>query len=325
MASTSKKMALLAIKEILEERTDEKHKLTQEKIGAILADEYEIVIDRRAVSRNIDLLIGADIDIIKERDGCYLGERIFEDAELHMMIDGILCSHYITPKRSKYLIERLCGLSSRYFRSHVKHIHTVDDQNKTENNRLFYTIAAVDEAIEKRLQITFDFNRYGVDKKLHKTASHRVSPYGMILHNQRYYLMGLNEKYQSVVYYRMDHINNMEITKEKATPIRSIHGYENGIDYKKFSTQLPYLFNDDPVHIELMVDSSMIDELLEWFGRDVILSDKGDSKVYVLLTASPQAMRYWALQFVNHVEVLSPTSLRQEIREDLQRAGERYS
>ena len=50
--------------------------------------------------------------------------------------------------------------------------------------------------------------KYGADKKMHRSAIHTVSPYQMILHNQRYYLMGYNEKWQHIQYYRMDRITN---------------------------------------------------------------------------------------------------------------------
>jgi len=37
-----------------------------------------------------------------------------------------------------------------------------------------------------------------------------------------------------------------------------------------------------------------------------------------------KAMRYWAMQYANHVEVLRPEKLREAIKEDLLAAVEKY-
>ena len=123
----SKKLALIRIWQILKENSDRKHPMTQEDIAQHLKDDYGIVIERKAISRNISLLKEAGVEIESSRAGSYIDYREFEDAELHMLIDGVLSSRYITASRSKDLINRICGLSSKYFKSSVKHIHSVND------------------------------------------------------------------------------------------------------------------------------------------------------------------------------------------------------
>ncbi len=71
-----------------------------------------------------------------------------------------------------------------------------------------------------------------------------MSPYQMVLSNQRYYLMALSEKWKNMAFHKLDRITNMEILDIPATPIRSVPGYEKGIDYKELSTGLLYLFTD---------------------------------------------------------------------------------
>ena len=110
-----KKLALLRIWQILKENSDCDHPLTQEEIGAYLERDYGIEIERKAIGRNLSLLREAGIDIESGRDGSYLDSREFEDSELHMLIDGVLSSRYITAKDSKDLIDRLCGMSNKYF------------------------------------------------------------------------------------------------------------------------------------------------------------------------------------------------------------------
>ena len=121
----------------------------------IFSRDYGIEIERKAVGRNLSLLKEADFDIISTRNGCYLEKREFEDAELKLLIDGVLCSKHISPHHSKELIEKLAALSNAYFRSHIKNIYTVNDWNKTQNYDLFLNIELVDEAIETESRSPF--------------------------------------------------------------------------------------------------------------------------------------------------------------------------
>ena len=320
-----KKSALIRIWQILKVNSDYDHPMTQEDIAAKLENEYGIVIERKAISRNISLLKESGVEIESRRAGSYLDRRDFEDSELHMLIDGVLSSKHITARHSKDLIDRICSLSNKYFRSSVKHIHSVNDWSKTDNQALFYNIELIDAAIEEGKQIHYDYNKYGIDKKLHKTSQQYVSPYLMILHNQRYYLMAYSEYWHNMVFHRLDRITNMTIIDRKATPIKNVPGYENGINYKELSSTMPYMYSDQPEHIDFISDEGIIDQIVDWFGNDVrIMKSNDEGKVRVSVKASPTAMEFWAMQYINHVEILSPEPLRIRMREVLNNGLKKY-
>ena len=319
-----KKLALIRILQIFQKYSDADHPLKQEDIARHLESEYGIVIERKAISRNVSLLKEAGFEIESTRAGSYLDEREFADAELRILIDGVLSSKYITAKYSKDLIAKLCGLSSQHFRSHVKHVYSVADWDKTENQALFYNIELVDEAIEQHRQICFDYNKYGADKKLHKTHVHYASPYQLILHNQRYYLMALNEYWKDIVYYRLDRITNMTITEEKLTPLSSVEGFKNGISYKDLATAMPYMYTDKPELVEFVAEDYVIDQIIDWFGKDIRITPHGEKQFKVAVKVSPGAMEHWAMQYAGHVTVPSPATLVESIRTRLKDAAEKY-
>lgn len=318
-----KKLALLRILQILEQYSDIDHPLKQEDIARYLDRDFGIVIERKAIGRNILLLKDAGYDILSDRRGCYLVSREFEDSELRLLIDGVLASKHITAKHSKELIEKLCSLSNKYFRSHVKNIWSVNEWSKTDNQALFYNIEIVDAAIEQGKQIAFCYNKYGADKKLHKTSDHRATPYQMVLRNQRYYLIACNEKWKNLGHYRLDRITDIRLTDEPATPLRSLPGHESGIDYKEYATSLPYMFTDKPESVEFLADPAIIDQIVDWFGDNARIEQSGD-KLKVSVKVSPMAMEYWAMQYLNFVEILSPISLRSRIAANLEAARGKY-
>lgn len=320
-----KKLALIRIWQILQKYSDYDHPMTQEDIALHLENDYGIVIERKAISRNLSLLKEAGIEIESRRAGSYLETREFEDSELKLLIDGVLCSQHINPRQSTDLIEKLCKLSNQYFRSRVKNIYTVKDWNKTENSALFYNIEMVDIAIEEGKQLQYDYNKYGLDKKLHKSSFQRVTPYQLILHNQRYYLMAYSGYWGNMVFHRLDRISNIRLYDKPAQSIREIPGYESGIDYKKIASTMPYMYTDEPARIEFVTTPSIVDQVIDWFGKDIRVTKTEDpSQVTVTLWASPNAMEHWALQYLNYVDVLSPAHLRDRIRESLENGLKKY-
>ena len=327
----SKKLALLRILHILQKYSDEAHPLTQDNIVEYLHKDYGIEVERKVVGRQLALLheaydaINSPIVLVSDpRKGTYIEQREFEDSELRLLIDGVLSSRHITAKHSKDLIEKLCRQSNQYFRPRVKNIYSVNDWNKTDNMQVFLNIECIDEAIENGKQIKFVYNKYGADKKLHKTSNPRVSPYQLILHNQRYYLMARHERFEQMHFYRLDRITNMEIVEDKPlTNIRSVAGYEGGIDYKKISSGLPYMFADKLEYVEFLTDESVLDQVVDWFGKDIKIEDIG-GRYKISFLASPTAMEYWALQYVKSVEVIAPKSLRERIKETLDSGVKRY-
>ena len=152
-----KKLALLRVLQILEKHSDYAHPIKHDKIVELLEKEYGLIIERKAIGRNISLLNEAGYDIETTKKGSFLATRTFEDSELKLLIDGVLSSKHATSKQSKELIDKLCTMSNKYFKKRVKNIYSVGDWNKTENVAVFYNIEIIDEAIDLEKQIKFTF------------------------------------------------------------------------------------------------------------------------------------------------------------------------
>ena len=211
-ATPPKKMLILNILDILRKYSDEEHRLSARDIGGKLEREYSQQADRKAIKRNLMNLIefGYDIEYSETVRTRQNGEeeiitsdwylnREFIDAELRLLIDGLLFSKHIPYNQCKELIGKLEGLSNVYFKPKVKHIRTMPEQ-LPENRELFYTIEILDEAISAGRQVAFYYNEYGIDKKQQPKKNsdgspkeYEVSPYQMAAVNGRYYLIGKNK------------------------------------------------------------------------------------------------------------------------------------
>jgi predicted DNA-binding transcriptional regulator YafY len=319
-----KKLALLRILQILEKYSDCDHPLTQEDILKYLENDFGIVIERKAVGRNISLLKEAGYDIESGRSGCYLASRTFDDTELHMLIDSVLGCKHIPAAQSRDLIERLCSMSNKYFRRHVKNIHTVNEWDKTENKNLFYNISIIDDAIDAGKMVEYDYNKYRADKKLHKTSFQRISPYQLILHNQRYYLMGYSKHWDGIRYHRLDRITNIRISDRDAVPLRTLPGYEAGIDYSRLTTAMPYMYSDEPERITFYANENATDQIVDWFGKGVSFCREGE-RLVATVKSSPMAMLFWAVQYADCTEIIEPEYMRERVKSFLESALDNYN
>jgi len=334
MSSENKQTLLFRLYQILFDYSDCGHPLTQQQIIGLLQKHYGVEVERMAIGRNISYLREMGFEIHSDRNGSYLEERPLESSELRLLIDGVLASRHINAGYSKEIIGKLVRLGGANFKAHVKHIYAVNDWGKSENKELFLNIDLVDEAIERHRRIIFTYIKLGTDKQAHKTHHHIVSPYQMILHNQRYYLVAYNEYWKGMRFYRLDKMMKTEILDEAATPLRSVPGYENGLNYSELANAHPYMYADKPEKITLRCDVGLTDELADWFGRNFVIKgaagetdDKNaekDHRIIVEVTSSPQAMVYWALQFGDNAEVLEPQSVRRQVKEKLRQILQKY-
>ena len=167
----SKQTLIFRLYQVLSGYSDADHPLTQQKIIDILSDEYDLVVERKAIGRNVSYLKEMGFEIEGDKKGIYLASRPFENAELRLLIDSVLSSSHINATYSKQLIDKLILLGGKYFKAHVKHVYSVRDWNKTQNRDLFLNVDLVDEAIENEKQLVFDYNKMGADKKLDRKST----------------------------------------------------------------------------------------------------------------------------------------------------------
>ena len=294
----NKSLLPLYLLEIFHKYTDSDHHLTQQELIQRIKSDYDVEVERKAVARNITLLQAQDYDIIKDQ-GYYLAERTFDDSELRLLIDSLLFSRHIPIKQCKELIKKLEEQSTIYFKSRTQYVQTVPEKLLLDNKQLFHTIDILDEAINKEKKVTFTYNAYGTDKKLHPKRQEKyiVNPYQMVAANGRYYLISNTDKYGDVSHYRIDHITDIEILDQQVKPIRDVKGLENGFNLPKHMAEHIYMFSGESVRVHCIAKKSIVNEIIDWFGEDVEFYDETDSEVKFTIFVNEKALYYWMKQY----------------------------
>lgn len=324
-ATANKKMLNMLILEILKEHSDENHPLTQQQILRILKRDYGMECDRRSVKNNLEYLQEFGYEISMEK-GYYLMEREFEDSELRFLIDAVLFSKGISGGQARDLIEKLKKQSSKYFEPKLTHISYLPELHKVDNKQLMYVIGVIEDAIESEKKISFIYNDYDTDFKLHPRREKRyiMNPYQLIINNGRYYLLGNYDNYDNVAHCRVDRITDVVISEEPRKLMKCVKGLEKGINLPKHMAEHMYLFGGEGSRILMKAKKSIFNDLVDWFGTDFSVLSEEKDWYKISVSCSEEAMFLWAMQYNTNVEILEPINLREKIGERAREMAEKY-
>lgn len=324
-ATGNKKMLNMLILEILRTYTDEDHSLTQQEIIRLLDMNYGMVCDRRSVKNNILCLKEFGYDISMDH-GYRLLSREFDDAELRLLIDSVLFSKALSTRQAQGLIRKLRRLASKYFSPKVSHVRNLPELHHSDNKQVLYAMDALNDAIEKKRQVSFTYNEVGLDFKLRprNVAPYIVNPYQIAAANGWFYLIGNVDKYDNVAHFRVDRMTGVSVLDKKARPMKEIPELRDGLNLPKHMAEHIYMFSGESVDIKLSAPDEMMNDLTDWFGHDFKILEHKNEKIVVRLTCNYSAMRYWALQYSPYVEILEPDSLREQLLKDAAAMAKKY-
>jgi len=348
LTEIGKKIIILYILQILQKYTDAGHPMTQQQIAEKLLSDYGLEVNRGTVKRNIEDLMDAGYSVQctevtrshinkktgeKEENTIYTDlyyEHDFTEAELHMLIDGLLFSRSVPYKQRRQLIDKLGKLSSSWFNQRMNHVRCMSSDSP-QNPQLFHTIDILDEAITEGKQVKITYNQYGTDMELHPTLNEDgsikrqvLNPYQMVTSEGRYYLICNNDHYTNVSNYRIDRITDIELLDSKAKPKNQVEGLENGLDLQDYVYQNLNMFTDEAKDTEFLTDKKYVALIIDFFGRHVTFREQEDGTVSCRLKVSSMAMKHWAVEHANIVKVVSPQPLVEEIRKEIRKANELY-
>lgn len=348
------KKLIMNILEILRIYSDANHRLTQREIVDILERDYSIVADRKSVQRNIKALMefGYEIEytaqkrvspvkdkrtgetVLRENEiqtDFYL-VRDFDDSELRLLIDSLLFSTHLPYSQCKNLIEKLEGLSSVYFKSRVKHISTFTE-TKPNNKQLFHTIDILDEAIERKRQVSFAYLEYGLDKKLHKklrpdgtVREYIINPYQMAAKEGKYYLICNYDKYEDISNYRLDRIADIKILDIPVKPFKKLAwANERNLNLHQYMKEHIRMYSSKSVRAKFQIPLAMTSDIIDVFGTDIRFSEETEESVNVSALVNELAMLQYAKNHAPDVIILSPQYLADELITDFEKSLKKYN
>ncbi len=319
------RLRILYLYQLLLSQTDENHPLTTKQIMDKMDELHHIHMHRTTVPSDIALLKAAGFEIIGERKRAwqyYLADRTFSIHELKLLIDAVQSSKFVTEKKSKDLIERLISLASENDAYKLKKTIHISGRAKSENEKGYYIVDAINEAMNANVKISFLYFDYdGKKKQILKNDGnpYTVSPYDLVWDGDYYYLIGYCDDREDIRVFRVDRIK-----QRPQLLTENMQKKPKGYDVSKYTQEVFRMFaTQDTTEVTLVCKNCVMKSIIDRFGAKVrtkALSDD-EFRVRVKVCAGPTFYR-WVFGFNRAIRIEGPENVKKTYMEMLQKAIE---
>jgi predicted DNA-binding transcriptional regulator YafY len=326
------KQKLLYLRRIMLEKTDENHGLTSSEILAELAA-YGIQAERKSLYDDLQVLEKFGMDICKTKSSTvkyYVGSRDFELPELKLLVDAIQSSKFITEKKSFSLIHKLEGLASVYEGKELQRQVVISNRAKTMNERIYYLVDNIQNAIATDRKISFRYYRWELDysgmekivkREKVKVGGYVASPWSLCWDDENYYLIAYDSSSNSIKHYRVDKMDKIRLLDEprdggKTFEKFDLAGYSKGV----FS-----MFGGTKTNVRLSVDNDCVGVIADRFGKDIYVTKESDSTFSVSVDVMTSKQFYaWVFGLGGKVRIISPQNVVDEFKKQLKNVNESF-
>lgn len=312
----NQKLKILFLMKILLEKTDEKHTMTTNELIKELA-RNGIAAERKSIYDDLEALrkYGIDIETRKTKTTDYfVANRVFELPELKLLVDAVQCSKFFTHKKSNQLIKKIESLASSHQAILLQRQVYVANRVKTLNESIYYNVDTLHAAIAENKQVSFRYFDYSVNKKKtyrKKGENYIVSPYALSWDDENYYLVAFSDKYNHFTHYRVDRMSGIEIVDQQRAKLPENEHF-NIADYSK---KVFNMFGGEEDTVTLKFDNSLVNAVIDRFGKDVLLNKIDENSFSVRLNVAVSSTFFaWVTKFGDKLKILSPESVVEEYK-----------
>ena len=316
--SNNHKLALLYMLRELLRKTDEDHTLNATELIKVLED-YGMKADRRTIYSNVEILQDFGIDVQKKEDapGYFIGSRNFELPELKLLVDAVQSSKFITKKKSEELIKKLMTLTNDYSAGGLNRSVFIRNRMKTGNEKVYYSVDALHEAMNGDRQIEFRYGEWSTSKKLVEKRGgkkYRVSPWALTWDDENYYLIAYDEDENKIKHFRVDKMIRVEVTDSKRNGRECFRDF----DLAAFSKKTFGMYGGPDANVTLRCKKHLVGVLIDRFGSDIMIIPDGDDhiRMHATVAVSPQFFG-WITGIGSGIEIVSPENVRKDYQKYL--------
>lgn len=343
----NQKLKPLLVLMYLMRNTDENHFATGKEIAAYLI-ENDIWAERRSIYSDIDQInkvlymienqcsLSDAIEELAEADdfekpviydehhkGYRLKHQNYEFDDVRLLVESIYAAKFIDQRASDTIIDIACRMVSEHQAEKLRHEVLNIDHIKTENQDVFFNVTKINEAMSTKVdgqkhepeKIRFNYMKYSINdmkQSISKRGGEKitVSPYQLIISDGNYYLRCFDDRAQAMRTYRVDRMSKIELTGQPR------EGKEAAAaeDYKSYMQRVFSMFGGEKTFVALRFTASLLDTVIDKFGKDKSKYTKIDEHHFEIRTAveiSPQFFS-WICGFGTKVEILDPKNVRDQ-------------
>ena len=264
------KLKLYYLSRIMTEKTDDDHGLSIKEIQMQLS-QYGCTADRKSLYDDLEALRVLGLDIIGEPYGgtykYHVGQKMFDIAELKLLVDAVQSSKFITEKKSNDLIKKLTSMASDYEAAQLKRQVVVQGRVKTMNESIYYVVDYIHHAISSNCQIMFEYMQWNLKKQLEKKRKepYKVSPWALIWADENYYMVAYDEKDGIMKHFRVDKMKSIAVLQEKRVGKDKF----DEADIATYSTMNFAMHSGEKKDVKISFRDDKVGVIIDRFGKNI--------------------------------------------------------
>ena len=322
--SDNQKLKIFHIWDYLKENSHQAHPVRASELISMLDHQHNISCDRKTVYSDIAALQDYGVDIVSipgKNGGYYIASRNFELPELKLLIDAVLSSRFLTEKKSRELIEKLCSQCSVHDAKLMRRDVVVSGRVKSMNETIYYNVDRIQEAIADNRQITFRYFDWDLNgKRKYRDKSYEASPYGLCQDNENCYLLAFSDRH-GITSYRVDRMADIALTDSPRVPCPELTGKK----LTEHANRLFQMYAGEAVDVKLRFHRSLVNVVIDRFGKNTLLIPDGEEHfVFTVPVAVSPMFLSWVIGFGAKAKVLHPQSVVDRCRRMCLEALEQY-
>ncbi len=360
MGRANARLTLLEILKILQEKTDAEHPISIMEIVNELdkRDDEGISAGRDAVADMLKDLEakypGPGKICCKQTDQkngarytyAYYFQMPFSTQEAELLMNEVMLSQSRSYDQVGTLMLKLRSLAGQ---ERLNYLHPLPSDYYAPNDDLERNISLIYQAIRENQHnsrtettLSFDFNGYGRDKKLHKTKRfYDILPISICLNNGKYYLLCIFPGSKKVAHYRIDLITNMEKRKANHSHIQDgqkkiLKNIADLQEIAAFTAAHPNMFYEKPGdgvrEVTLRVEkipkkpNASLTIIVDTFGKNwkAEIGTETDEFVNIHVRSTVDAITSFVLQYIDRVKVIAPEAVKDQVEANLRQMFEKY-
>ena len=313
--SDNQKLKIFYILDYLQQNSHEEHPVRAAELIHMLDRQHNIRCDRKTVYSDIAALMDYGVDIVTKsgkNGGYFIASRNFELSELKLLIDAVQSRRYLTEKKSRELIEKLCKECSVHDARLMKRNVLVSGRVKSMNETIYYSVDTIQEAIAENKQITFRYFDWGIDgKRRYREKDYQASPYGLCQDSEYYYLLAHSDRH-GVTSYRIDRMSDIALSSADRTPCPELTGKA----LIEHANRLFHMYSGDAVDVKMRFHKDLTNVVIDRFGNNTMLIPDGDDHfVFTVRVAVSPMFLSWVIGFGKKARIVYPESVKDQCRQ----------
>ena len=324
MAKTdNQKLKILYILDYLQKNSHQDKPVRANELISML-DRLGISCNRKTIYSDIAALQEFGVDIVHlpgRNGGYYVASRNFQLPELKLLIDAVQSSRFLTEKKSRELIEKLCSQCNEQDARLIRRDVYVSGRVKSMNETIYYSVDAIQEAIAQNKQITFRYFDWGLNgTRVYRQKSYTASPYGLCQDNENCYLLALSPRH-GITSYRVDRMSDIELAQEPRVPCPELAGR----NLTEYANRMFQMYSGDRVSVKLRFRRELANVVIDRFGKDTMLFPDGEEHfVFTVEVAVSPLFLSWVMGFGDKAQILYPQSVVEECKKMARQVLEQY-